>query len=134
MVNIKLYTNHYTLISLIYVSKTGVELHDDVIEHCKTSIAKWKNITIESRDNEVSIVNFIDSTIADIQIIKGNGLNILKTKGEGIVGFDRIYIGAAVDKEDLESITKLLSPGGILVGPGMYYNHIQLLTMHPLIL
>lgn len=59
------------------------------------------------------------SAIADIQIIKGNGLNILKTKGEGIVGFDRIYIGAAVDKEDLDSITKLLSPGGILVGPGM---------------
>ena len=122
-VNIKLYTNHYTLISLIYVSKTGVELHDDVIEHCKTSIAKWKNITIESRADEVSIVHFIDSAIADIQIIKGNGLNILKTKGEGIVGFDRIYIGAAVDKEDLESITKLLSPGGILVGPGMLYNN-----------
>jgi len=61
----------------------------------------------------------MDNT-ADIQIIKGNGLNILQTKGESIVGFDRIYIGAAVDKEDLANITKLLSPGGILVGPGMY--------------
>ena len=59
----------------------------------------------------------MDDKIADIQIVKGNGLNILRTKGEGVVGFDRIYIGAAVDKEDLDNITKLLSPGGILVGP-----------------
>lgn len=52
-----------------------------------------------------------------IIVIKGNGLNIMKTKGEGVVGFDRIYIGAAVDRDDLESITKLLTPGGVLVGP-----------------
>jgi len=44
-------------------------------------------------------------------------LNIMKTRGEGVVGFDRIYIGAAVDRDDLESITKLLTPGGVLVGP-----------------
>ena len=50
-------------------------------------------------------------------VIKGNGLNIMKTRGEGVVGFDRIYIGAAVDRDDLENITKLLTPGGILVGP-----------------
>ena len=43
----------------------------------------------------------------------------MKTKGESVVGFDRIYIGASVDKEDLANITKLLSPGGVLVGPGM---------------
>jgi len=41
----------------------------------------------------------------------------MKTRGEGVVGFDRIYIGAAVDRDDLENITKLLTPGGILVGP-----------------
>ncbi|KAL7534664.1 hypothetical protein ACHAXR_006022 [Thalassiosira sp. AJA248-18] len=93
----------------------GVELHDDVIEHCKASIDKWKTNTVEERDG-ISTFHFMDST-ADIQIIKGNGLNILKTKGESVVGFDRIYIGAAVDKEDLANITKLLSPGGILVGP-----------------
>lgn len=96
----------------------GVELHDDVIEHCKSSISKWKANTVEVR-NEISVFHFSDNT-ADIQIIKGNGLNILKTKGESVVGFDRIYIGAAVDKEDLANITKLLSPGGILVGPGMF--------------
>lgn len=69
--------------------------------------------------SESSVFHFTDNT-PDIQIIKGNGLNILKTKGESVVGFDRIYIGAAVDKEDLAKITKLLSPGGILVGPGMH--------------
>ena len=37
-----------------------------------------------------------------IIVIKGNGLNITKTRGEGVVGFDRIYIGAAVDRDDLE--------------------------------
>jgi protein-L-isoaspartate O-methyltransferase len=93
----------------------GVELHDDVIEHCKTSISKWKTNTVEVRNN-VSVFQFSDDT-ADIQIIKGNGLHILNTKGESVVGFDRIYIGAAVDKEDLANITKLLCPGGILVGP-----------------
>jgi len=93
----------------------GVELHDDVIDHCKSSIAKWKTNTVEEV-NGISVFRFKDST-ADIQIIKGNGLNILKNKGESAVGYDRIYIGAAVDKEELANITKLLSPGGILVGP-----------------
>lgn len=93
----------------------GVELHDDVIGHCKESISKCKTSTMEYADG-VSIFHFQDDT-ADIRIVKGNGFNIMKTKGEGIVGFDRIYIGAAVEKEDLANITKLLSPGGILVGP-----------------
>ena len=97
----------------------GVELHDDVIEHCKTSVARWKDSTVEVKDGN-STIHFMDDKIADIQIVKGNGLNILRTSGEGVVGFDRIYIGAAVDKEDLDNITKLLSPGGILVGPSKY--------------
>jgi hypothetical protein len=91
-------------------------LHDDVIDHCKISIAKWRPATVESRI-ECSTFHFEDAT-ADIHIIKGNGLNISKTEGEGNVGFDRIYLGAAVDKEDLANIIELLSPGGILVGPG----------------
>lgn len=93
----------------------GVELLDDVIQHSKAAIAKWKTSAVEER-NGVSTVRFADDT-ADIQIVKGNGLRILKTRGESVVGFDRIYIGAAVEKEDLEAITKLLSPGGVLVGP-----------------
>jgi|EP01082_Thalassiosira_pseudonana_P002578 protein-L-isoaspartate O-methyltransferase len=93
----------------------GVELHADVIEHCKSSIAKWKtNVVDEQGDN--STIHFMTDT-ADIQIIKGNGLDIINSKGESVVGFDRIYIGAAVDKDALANISKLLSPGGILVGP-----------------
>lgn len=93
----------------------GVELHDDVIQHSKASIAKWRTNMIEEKDG-VSTIHFLDDT-ADMQIVKGNGLSILKTRGESVVGFDRIYIGAAVDKEDLDVIIKLLSPGGVLVGP-----------------
>lgn len=87
-----------------------------MIEHCKASIAKWKSNVVEEK-GETSTFHFMDNT-ADIQIIKGNGLNILDSVGESVAGFDRIYIGAAVDKQALANITKLLSPGGILVGPG----------------
>ena len=97
---------------------TGVELHDDVIEHCKASIARWKPNTVEERDG-MCVFHFLDDT-PDIKIIKGNGLNISNTRGEGVVGFDRIYVGAAIGKADLVNVTKLLSPGGILVGPGMF--------------
>jgi hypothetical protein len=99
--------------------QTGVELHDEVIKHCKESIARWKPNTVEER-GEICVFRFEDGT-PDIQVIKGNGLNISNAKGEGVVGFDRIYIGAAVGKADLASITKLLSPGGILVGPGKFW-------------
>ena len=60
------------------------------------------------------------STIPHIEIINGNGLQISSTTGETVVGFDRIYIGAAVENVDLPQIKKLLSPGGILVGPGEF--------------
>jgi protein-L-isoaspartate O-methyltransferase len=94
-----------------------VELHDDVIEHCKASFAKWKVTSINENGN-ISTISFMDDDTPDIHIIKGNGLNILNSEGESVVGYDRIYIGAAVERTDLTSITKLLSPGGILVGPG----------------
>ena len=94
-----------------------MELHDDVIAHCKASLAKWRGISV-TEDKEISTINFTDHDTPGIHIIKGNGLNILKSEGESVVGYDRIYIGASVDKSDLVNITKLLSPGGILVGPG----------------
>jgi hypothetical protein len=56
---------------------------------------------------------FFDDT-ANMQIIKGNVVTILKTKGEGVVGFNRIYVRAAVGKASLANTTKLPSPGGIL--------------------
>ncbi len=118
--------SHLHFLSVEYISYidlhriflSGIELHDDVIEHCKTSIAKWRPATVQDA-NGGSTFRFVNAT-TDIHIIKGNGLNIVKSMGEGVVGFDRIYIGAAVDKEDLANIIELLSPGGILVGPGEY--------------
>lgn len=89
-----------------------------MIEHCKASIARWKPNTVEERDG-MCVFHFLDDK-PDIKIIKGNGLNISNTRGEGVVGFDRIYVGAAIGKADLAIVTKLLSPGGILVGPGMF--------------
>ncbi|KAK1736274.1 protein-L-isoaspartate(D-aspartate) O-methyltransferase [Skeletonema marinoi] len=94
----------------------GVELHDDVIGHCKASLAKWRGASVNENGN-ISTINFMDDDTPDVHIIKGNGLNILKSEGESVVGYDRIYIGAAVDSAELTNITKLLSPGGILVGP-----------------
>lgn len=103
---------------LLTLKSSGVELHDDVIEHCKASFAKWKVTSITENGN-ISSINFMDDT-PTIHIIKGNGLNILNSEGESVVGYDRIYIGAAVDRIELANITKLLSPGGILVGPGKF--------------
>jgi len=45
----------------------GVELHDDVIDHCKAALGRWKSSTIEEAKDDVSIVHFMDDTIADIQ-------------------------------------------------------------------
>ena len=99
-----------------------MELHDDVIEHCKASFAKWKAASVREDGNNIFTVTFMDNNTPDIHIIKGNGLNILNSEGESVVGYDRIYIGAAVDRTELTNITKLLSPGGILVGPGKFTN------------
>lgn len=107
-----------------------MELHDDVIEHCKASFAKWKSTSV-SEDGNISTINFVDDDTPNIHIIKGNGLNISNSEGESVVGYDRIYIGAAVDGADLTNIAKLLSPGGILVGPGKLSTRIDAaLSMH----
>jgi protein-L-isoaspartate O-methyltransferase len=115
--------NHKSSCTSFHI-QTGVELHDDVIEHCKESIGRWKPNAVEERDG-ICVFHFSDGT-PNIQVIKGNGLNISNAKGEGAIGFDRIYIGAAVGKADLANITKLLSPGGILVGPGKFrFRHLD---------
>lgn len=101
----------------------GVELHDDVILHCKESVARWKPTTHVTEKDGRHVFRFEEDDIADVQIIKGNGLNISTSQGEGVVGFDRIYVGAAVSRADLVNITSLLSPGGILVGPGELFDY-----------
>jgi protein-L-isoaspartate(D-aspartate) O-methyltransferase len=82
----------------------AVDIHADVIEHCKKAMQEWKGSMTE--------------TLPEMEIIRGNGLHIASDEGEGFAGLDRIYIGAAVGKRYLNQLVKLLKPGGILIGPG----------------
>lgn len=84
----------------------GIELYADVVEHCQEAIMAWK----ATRPNT--------SALAHIDILHGNGLQIDSRQGESNVGLDRIYIGAAVERRELNQLVALLKPGGILVGPG----------------
>jgi len=83
---------------------SGIEIHMDVVKHSKNAIDAWKHAS--ARDS------------AQIHIIHGNGLEVDATCGECAMGFDRIYVGAAVERRNLNKLTALLRPGGILVGPG----------------
>jgi protein-L-isoaspartate O-methyltransferase len=85
-----------------------VEIHEDVIRHSKEAIANWK----ENNPNARGTPN--------IKIIHGNALELNTHKGECVLGFDRIYIGAAIHKFNLHMFKKMLKPGGILVGPGEF--------------
>lgn len=76
------------------------------MKHCHDSILEWKEATPSAQENK------------NIRIIFGNALDINFDAGECIVGFDRIYIGAAVSAEELMKFKRLLKPSGILVGPG----------------
>ncbi|CAJ1962717.1 unnamed protein product [Cylindrotheca closterium] len=82
-----------------------VEIHEDVIQHSTRAMECWK----ERHQSAMAI--------SDIEIIHGNALEIDAEEGEAVLGFDRIYIGAAIETEDLHKFQKLLKPGGILVGP-----------------
>jgi protein-L-isoaspartate O-methyltransferase len=35
-----------------------------------------------------------------------------------MLGFDRIYVGASIDKSGLAQMKQMLKPGGVLVAPG----------------
>lgn len=81
----------------------GVDIHKEVVEHSLASVQRWKAAT----QNELHL-----------EFIRGNGLNIDHTKGEGLVGFDRIYVGAALERASLNRLSSLLRIGGVLVAPG----------------
>jgi hypothetical protein len=98
-----MYSNFFPSLHLV-----GIEIHEDVVQHCKESIASWKEAYPPAR------------SIHHIDIIRGNALEVDTEKGECALGFDRIYIGAAIEKHQLPRFKKLLKPGGILVGPGTY--------------
>eukprot|EP00590_Aulacoseira_subarctica_P007705 CAMPEP_0172418464 /NCGR_PEP_ID=MMETSP1064-20121228/4943_1 /TAXON_ID=202472 /ORGANISM="Aulacoseira subarctica , Strain CCAP 1002/5" /LENGTH=527 /DNA_ID=CAMNT_0013157409 /DNA_START=99 /DNA_END=1682 /DNA_ORIENTATION=+ len=90
----------------------GIEIHPDVVEHSKMSIDKW---FCARRQLQISTQHSND--ILHLQIIHGNGLHVDSAVGEAIAGFDRIYVGAALDDADLSKVTVLLAPNGILVAP-----------------
>ena len=82
----------------------GVDIHMDVIEHCMSAMARWKAD--------------IKPDLPHMEFLHGNGLHIDASKGEGLVGFDRIYVGASVEKRSLNQLAEMLRTGGILVAPG----------------
>ncbi len=83
----------------------GVEIHDDVLQHCRAAITSWKG----TRGLE---------EISKFDFYHGNGFEIVQDEGESRIGYDRIYVGAQISAGDnLNKIRSLLSPGGILVAP-----------------
>ncbi len=83
----------------------GVEIYDDVLQHCRAAITSWKGT--RSLDQ-----------ISKFDFYQGNGFEISQDEGESRIGYDRIYVGAQISADDnLNKIRSLLSPGGILVAP-----------------
>lgn len=100
----------------------GVEIHDEVVEHCHSSIKNWKKHKQDLASNKNKTCSSTallseNNSIPHIEIFHGNGLQMEGHSGEALVGFDRIYAGAAVESKDISKIKNLLSPGGILVAP-----------------
>ena len=79
-----------------------------MIEHCRDAITSWKAHFPAGQDTR------------QLKILHGDALEIESEKGECALGFDRIYIGAAVSKQNLPKFKRLLKPGGVLVGPGKF--------------
>ena len=126
-VAVSLFPRSLTAISL-KTKKIGVEIHEDVIQHSKTSIENW--ITREkSKSGENDSSTSKERSHFPLKIFHGNGLNICSGRGEGLQGFDRIYVGGGIDSSQFEKVKSLICPGGILVAPGtirvlVFYPHI----------
>lgn len=82
-----------------------VEIHEDVLRHSREAIAAWEKSLSPGH------------TISNIELIHGNALELNTNTGECALGFDRIYIGAAIEKLNLPMFKKMLKPNGVLVGP-----------------
>lgn len=103
-----------------YPSLAGIEIHRDVIDHCQNALKTWSTKKSQGVNSTTSSSTANVSARSCPHIIHGNGLCISTNDGESLVGFDRIYIGAAIERGDLARMSKLLSPGGILVAPGTW--------------
>lgn len=80
----------------------GVELQQEVLDHCMASIARWN----------------VNDDLPHMEFIRGNGLHIDATKGESVIGYDRIYVGSSIDKRAVAKFAAMLRLGGILIAPG----------------
>jgi protein-L-isoaspartate O-methyltransferase len=84
----------------------NIDCHADAIAHSKQAVDEWKASMPNPKD------------LPDMQFLHGNVLNMDVSQGECLRGFDRIYVGAALEKSNLAPLASLLKVGGILVGPG----------------
>eukprot|EP00536_Pseudo-nitzschia_multiseries_P014718 jgi/Psemu1/69205/estExt_Genemark1.C_7590011 len=105
-----------------------IELHEDVLNHSREAIAAWKKATTNTTNTNTNHHwssttttttnnNNNDEGRSNIDLIHGNALELNTNRGECALGFDRIYIGASIQKLNLHMFKKLLKPGGVLVGP-----------------
>lgn len=87
----------------------NIDCHQEALEHGQQAVAAWKATR--------------EAPLAEMQFLLGNVLQIETNKGECLRGFDRIYVGATLEKSSLPALANLLKVGGILVGPGMHTNN-----------
>lgn len=97
----------------------GVEIQQEALRHCTESVGRWKEV--------------FEGELPRMEFIQGNGLNIDATTGESRMGFDRIYVGAAICKKKLVQLAALLKTGGILVAPGTF-KRVHYTRLTPLLL
>jgi protein-L-isoaspartate O-methyltransferase len=83
----------------------GVELSRQAYDHGLEAVHRWK------AEND-------DIAMPPMDFVHGNGLNIDTTTGEAFHGFDRIYVGATIERSKLSELALMLRFGGIIVGPG----------------
>ena len=84
----------------------SIDVHRCVVDHCRASIKEWK----QACGLELPLM----------EVIHGNALQIATDQGEAVTGFDRIYVGASVERRKLPNIVKMLRLGGLFVGPGKW--------------
>jgi hypothetical protein len=106
---LSIHKNPDKIFFVCWLPRTGVEIHEEVAAHSGRAIQKWRQA--RKQEDCGGSKRYVEP--ANIQVMHGNGLCIDLAKGESTVGYDRIYIGAALDRSDLFKVTKLLAPDDI---------------------
>jgi protein-L-isoaspartate O-methyltransferase len=85
----------------------NVELQDEPFRHGQQAVQQWQQESMQRRHPKM-------------EFLQGNGLVLHPSEGEACMGFDRIYVGAALELEALQPVANLLRPNGVLVCPGKF--------------